>query len=314
MGAALYDSEPHYRDAIDRCAALLEPHLGLDIRAIMFADDSSDRINETRYAQPALFCTEYALATLWMQWGVSPHAMIGHSIGEYVAAHLAGVFSLADVVAVVAARGRLMQALPPGSMAAVHLPASELAPRLGGGVEIAAENAPGLCTISGAREAMADALRRLEARGVDCRPLHTSHAFHSSMMDPALPPFVALLQNVRLSPPTIPYVSNVTGTWITAEQATAADYYATHLRQPVRFEVVRSNPRGRSRTVLPGGRTGEYARHPDTGDAWRGAGRHHHVVVVSSAPAGRRHADNAGSGRQALAVGRRADMAGDACR
>jgi phthiocerol/phenolphthiocerol synthesis type-I polyketide synthase E len=236
MGAALYDSEPHYRDAIDRCAALLEPHLGLDIRAIMFADDSSDRINETRYAQPALFCSEYALATLWMQWGVSPHAMIGHSIGEYVAAHLAGVFSLADVVAVVAARGRLMQALPPGSMAAVHLPASELAPRLGGGVAIAAENAPGLCTISGAREAMADALRRLEARGVDCRPLHTSHAFHSSMMDPALPPFVALLQNVRLSPPTIPYVSNVTGTWITAEQATAADYYATHLRQPVRFE------------------------------------------------------------------------------
>jgi phthiocerol/phenolphthiocerol synthesis type-I polyketide synthase E len=236
MGAALYDSEPHYRDAMDRCAALLEPHLGLDIRAIIVADDSSGLINETRYAQPALFCTEYALATLWMQWGVSPHAMIGHSIGEYVAAHLAGVFSLADVVAVVAARGRLMQALPPGAMAAVHLPASELAPRLDGGVEIAAENAPGLCTISGASEPMADVLRRLEARGVECRPLHTSHAFHSSMMDPALPPFVALLQDIPLSPPTIPYVSNVTGTWITADQATAPDYYATHLRRPVRFE------------------------------------------------------------------------------
>jgi phthiocerol/phenolphthiocerol synthesis type-I polyketide synthase E len=236
MGAALYDSEPHYRDAMDRCAALFEPHLGLDIRAIIFADDSSDLINETRYAQPALFCSEYALATLWMQWGVSPYAMIGHSIGEYVAAHLAGVFSLADVVAVVAARGRLMQALPPGTMAAVHLPASELAPRLGDGVEIAAENAPGLCTISGAPEPMANVLRRLEARGVDCRPLHTSHAFHSSMMDPALPPFVALLQDIPLSPPSIPYVSNVTGVWITADQATAPDYYATHLRQPVRFE------------------------------------------------------------------------------
>jgi phthiocerol/phenolphthiocerol synthesis type-I polyketide synthase E len=236
MGAALYDLEPHYRDAMDRCAALFEPHLGLDIRAIIFADDSSDLINETRYAQPALFCTEYALATLWMQWAVSPYAMIGHSIGEYVAAHLAGVFTLADVVAVVAARGRLMQALPPGTMAAVHLPASELAPRLGDGVEIAAENAPGLCTISGATEPMANVLRRLEARGVDCRPLHTSHAFHSSMMDPALPPFVALLQDIPLSPPSIPYISNVTGAWITADQAMAPDYYATHLRQPVRFE------------------------------------------------------------------------------
>lgn len=235
MGAALYEAEPQYRNAIDRCAALLEPHLGLDVRIIIFADASRDLINETRYAQPALFCTEYALAMLWMQWGVSPHAMIGHSIGEYVAAHLAGVFSLADVIAVVAARGRLMQALPPGTMAAVHLPASELAPRLGGGVVIAAENAPGLCTISGASEPMADVLRRLEARGVDCRPLHTSHAFHSSMMDPALPLFVALLQDIRLSPPTIPYVSNVTGTWITADQATAPDYYATHLRQSVRF-------------------------------------------------------------------------------
>jgi phthiocerol/phenolphthiocerol synthesis type-I polyketide synthase E len=233
MGAVLYDSEPHYRDAMDRCAALLEPHLGLDIRSIIF---SGDLIGQTRYTQPALFCTEYALATLWMRWGVSPHAMIGHSIGEYVAAHLAGVFSLADAVSVVAARGRLMQALPPGTMAAVHLPASELAPRLGGGVEIAAENAPGLCTISGPSEPMADVLRRLEARGVDCRPLHTSHAFHSSMMDPALPPFLALLQDIPLSPPTIPYVSNVTGTWIRADQATAPDYYATHLRRPVLFE------------------------------------------------------------------------------
>ena len=131
MGAALCDSEPQYREAVDRCAALLQPHLGLDIRKIIFANDGDGLVNETRYAQPALFCTEYALATLWMRWGVSPRAMIGHSIGEYVAAHLAGVFSLADALAVVAARGRLMQALPPGTMAAVHLPANELAPLLG---------------------------------------------------------------------------------------------------------------------------------------------------------------------------------------
>lgn len=237
MGTALYDSEPQYRDAVDRCAALLQPHLGLDIREFIFANGGDDLINETRYAQPALFCTEYALATLWMHWGVSPRAMIGHSIGEYVAAHLAGVFSLADVLAVVAARGRLMQALPPGTMAAVHLRASELAPLLGSGVEIAAENAPGLCTISGAVESMAYLLRRLEARGIECRPLHTSHAFHSSMMEPVLRPFAALLRGVALSPPATPYVSNVTGTWITAEQATDPSYYADHLRKAVRFEA-----------------------------------------------------------------------------
>jgi len=237
MGAALYDSEPQYRDSVDHCAALLQPHLGLDIRKILFANDGDALVNETRYAQPALFCTEYALAKLWMHWGVSPQVMVGHSIGEYVAAQLAEVFSLADALAVVAARGRLMQALPPGTMAAVHLPAGELAPLLGRGVEIAAENAPGLCTISGPAEPVADLLRRLEARGAECRPLRTSHAFHSSMMDSALPPFAHVLRDLTLSRPTIPYISNVTGTWITAEQATNPDYYPAHLRQPVRFEA-----------------------------------------------------------------------------
>ena len=247
MGAALYDAEPQYQEAIDHCAALLQPHLGLDIRKIIFAKDGDGLVNETRYAQPALFCTEYALATLWMRWGVSPRVMIGHSIGEYVAAHLAGVLSLEDALAVVAARGRLMQALPPGAMAAVHLPASELAPLLGDRVEIAAENAPGLCTISGSVDSMADVLRHLEALGIECRPLQTSHAFHSSMMESALPPFALLVRGVALSPPIIPYISNVTGTWITADQATNPNYYAAHLRKPVRFEAgVRSLAADRS--------------------------------------------------------------------
>jgi acyl transferase domain-containing protein len=150
MGAALYDSEPQYRDAVDHCAVLLQPHLGLDIRKIIFANDGDGLVNETRYAQPALFCAEYALAMLWMHWGVSPHAMIGHSIGEYAAAHLAGVFSLADALAVVAARGRLMQALPPGTMAAVHLPANGLAPLLGDGGRSRPRTHPG-CARSQAR-------------------------------------------------------------------------------------------------------------------------------------------------------------------
>jgi phthiocerol/phenolphthiocerol synthesis type-I polyketide synthase E len=237
MGAALYRTEAVYRDAIDRCATLLEPHLGRDVRSVIFANDKDRSLDETRFTQPALFCIEYALATLWMQWGVAPRAMLGHSLGEYVAAHFAGVMSLRDALALVAARGRLIQEMAPGSMAAVHLPAAELRHWLDGGVDIAAVNAPGLCTITGPAAAITAVLSRLAASDIDCRELHTSHAFHSWMMEPALERFVAAFQGVTLSPPSIPYISNVTGTWITPEQATSPTYYAKHLRQPVQFEA-----------------------------------------------------------------------------
>ena len=237
MGAGLYRGESAYREAIDRCAALLEPQLGLDIRDVIFAEHGDAAINETRFTQPALFATEYALASLWMQWGVIPDAMLGHSIGEYVAAHLAGVLSLEDAISVVAARGRLMHALPRGTMAAVHLPAAELGRWLGDGVEIAAVNAHGLCTISGPPEPVADVLNRLNAEGIQSVSLQTSHAFHSGMMEAALAPFTSVLQDVALSPPAIPYVSNVTGTWITSEEATSPAYYATQLRRAVQFEA-----------------------------------------------------------------------------
>ena len=237
MGAGLYRSERAYRDAFDRCAALFEPHLGLDLRPVVLGE-AGGAIDETRLTQPALFAAEYALASLWASWGVVPAAMLGHSIGEYVAAHLAGVLSLEDAVAVVAARGRLMQALPAGSMAAVHLAAAELTRLLGAApdVELAAANAPGLCTVSGPGEAVARFLASIEARGIEARPLHTSHAFHSAMMAPALAPFTALLERIALAPPRIPYASNLTGTWITNEQATSPAYYAKHLRHAVRFE------------------------------------------------------------------------------
>jgi acyl transferase domain-containing protein len=235
MGAGLYGSEPEYQNALERCAKLLGPHLNLDIRDIIFAEAGSALINDTRFTQPALFCTEYALAMLWIRWGVSPRVMLGHSIGEYVAAHLAGVMSLPDALAVVATRARLMQSMASGGMATVHLPAASLARWLAPGVEIAAVNAPDLCTISGAVEPMAVVLQRLRADGIECRSLRTSHAFHSAMMEPVLAPFAQALRTVTLSPPTIPYLSNVTGTWITAEQATSPSYYARHLRQPVQF-------------------------------------------------------------------------------
>jgi len=219
MGASLHESEPVFAAAVDRCAGLLQRHLDLDIRDVLLSRDPAAAINETRLAQPALFVIEYALAQLWQSCGVHPSAMLGHSIGELVAAHLAGVMSLEDALAVVAARGRLMQALPPGSMAAVQLGASELQSRLLPGVEIAARNAPGLCTISGPKEPVAAMLAQLQQGGIESRALHTSHAFHSAMMEPVLEPFTRLLEGLSLAAPTIPYVSNVTGTCITAAQA-----------------------------------------------------------------------------------------------
>ena len=238
MGAGLYRGEPVYRDAIDHCAELLRGPLARDLRDVLFAPAGDTAIHQTRFAQPALFATEYALAMLWRQWGVRPAAMLGHSIGEYVAAHLAGVMSLDDALALVAARGQLMQALPPGGMAAVHLGADELAHRLEaaeGAVEIAAVNAPELCTIAGSAGALAACLARLQSAGIETRALHTSHAFHSSMMAPVLSPFTALVEKVALSAPTLPYVSNVTGQWITPQQATSPAYYAEHLRRAVKF-------------------------------------------------------------------------------
>jgi len=237
MGAELYRSEPVFRDAVDRCATLLQPALGRDLRALMFLEEHRAALDETHLTQPALFVTEYALASLWMVWGVQPQSMMGHSIGEYVAAHLAGVMSLADALALVATRGRLMQAMPAGSMAAVHLGAAELERWLVDGIEIAAVNTPTLCAVAGPTEAINALLARLGTQGIEARRLHTSHAFHSAMMDAALAPFIAAFDQIPLSPPKIPYISNLTGTWITPEQATSPDYYARHLREAVRFDA-----------------------------------------------------------------------------
>jgi phthiocerol/phenolphthiocerol synthesis type-I polyketide synthase E len=233
MGAGLYADAPVYREAIDECARLLEPHLGLDIRTAI--EGTHPGINETWLAQPALFLCEYALAQLWMSWGVKPAAMIGHSIGEYVAAHLAGVLTLADALALVAGRGRIMQAMAPGAMAAVHASRARAEPLIQGLAEIAAVNAPTLCAIAGQKTHIAEALRRLGQAGIETAELKTSHAFHSAMMEPALPEFRQVLEGVKLSEPAIPYISNVTGTWITGVEATSPEYWCRHLRGTVEF-------------------------------------------------------------------------------
>ena len=242
MAAGLYDSEPVFRKEVDACAKLLQPHLGFDLRDVLYPGDgpeeraeSSARLMQTEVTQPALFVIEYALARLWMAWGIQPHAMIGHSIGEYVAACLAGVFSLKDALALVAARGRLMQSVAPGGMLVVPLPEGEVTPLLSKDLSLAAVNSPGFCVVSGPNGAIDRLERELSAKQLACRRLQTSHAFHSAMMDPILDAFGAECRKVRFRSPNLRYISNLTGTWITDEQATSAGYWVRHLRGTVRF-------------------------------------------------------------------------------
>ena len=238
MARELYRDEASFRGDVDDCCVALMPHLGRDLRELLHAAEGSAEaalLRETHYTQPALFVIEYALARLWMRWGIRPAAMLGHSVGEYVAACLAGVFSLADALRLVAARGRLMQALPAGAMLAVPLTEAELTPLLGDTLSLAAVNSPAFCVASGPMGAIDELEKRLTARGVAARRLETSHAFHSAMMDPVLDAFAGEVAKVERHTPKIPFVSNVTGTWITAQQATDPVYWTQHLRQAVRF-------------------------------------------------------------------------------
>ncbi len=235
MSRELYQIEPTFRDLVDLCCEHLKPHLGLDLRHVLYSQEEHEQLKQTYISQSALFVTEYALAKLWMAWGVSPQVMIGHSIGEYVAACLAGVFSLEDALVLVATRGRLMQQLPHGSMLSVPLPEKEILPLLDEKLSLAANNAPSLCVVSGTTDAINDLQNCLWAQGVECRFLHTSHAFHSKMMNPILAEFTRAVKKANRKPPEIPFISNLTGTWITPEQATSASYWAEHLRSSVRF-------------------------------------------------------------------------------
>jgi phthiocerol/phenolphthiocerol synthesis type-I polyketide synthase E len=234
MGRDLYEREPTFRAAIDAGVELLMAETGADVRDLILGGDG-DRFSDTSLAQPALFLVEHALARLWMEWGVMPSAMIGHSIGEYVAACLAGVFSFEEGLRLVAGRGRVVAELPGGAMLAVQMAEEELRPRLGDGVSLAAVNAPSLCAVSGEEDEIGRLEAELGADEVPCRRLVVSHAFHSQMMEPALAPLQGLCEEVELRPPSIPFVSNVSGTWITQEEACDPAYWARHLRQPVLF-------------------------------------------------------------------------------
>jgi amino acid adenylation domain-containing protein len=240
MGLNLYRSERVFQNAIDTCADILTPILERDIRELIYPSVENltahtELLNQTNYTQPALFAIEYALAQLWQSWGIKPIATIGHSIGEYVSACLAGVFSLTDALKLVAARGKMMWDLPPGSMLSVRLSGREMESRLPKELAIAAYNSTALCVVSGPTKSVELLQQELEGAEIACRLLHTSHAFHSPMMMPVVAPFTQLVENVRLSPPLTPFISSVTGDWITEEQATNPHYWGEHLLKPVRF-------------------------------------------------------------------------------
>ncbi|HYO12244.1 MAG TPA: beta-ketoacyl synthase N-terminal-like domain-containing protein, partial [Thermoanaerobaculia bacterium] len=240
MARELYEEEPVFREELDQAAEILESHLGLDLREVLFpapaeAARAQRELQETRLTQPALFAVEHALARLWQSWGIAPESLLGHSVGELVAACLAGVFSLRDSLALVAARGRLMQGLPPGAMLAVSLPEAEVRPLLGDRLALAAVNAPGLVAVSGPEDAVEALAAEMAHRGIRARRLRTSHAFHSSLVEPVLAEWEREVRAVELQAPEIPFVSNLTGRFVTDEEATDPGYWVRHLRETVRF-------------------------------------------------------------------------------
>ncbi len=240
MTRGLYNNESAFRETVDECTGLLESHLGFNLRDVIYpgtaeAEAARLRLTQTEFAQPALFVVEYALARLWMSWGIRPSAFIGHSLGEYVAACLAGVFSLKDALMIVARRGQLMQELQPGKMLAVRGSPSIIDSLPINGVSLASVNSPSLFVLSGPSDAIDEAKAHLDQSGIGCTPLQVSHAFHSEMTDPMLDALRELVGSVERRSPQIPFISNVTGDWITAVDAMDPAYWVRHTRQTVLF-------------------------------------------------------------------------------
>ncbi len=297
MGRGLYETEPVFRAEVDRCAEILRPHLGVDLREVLYPgdapaeegeaapridlramlsrasagpDDAAERLNATSMAQAALFVVEYALAKQWMAWGVKPEAMIGHSLGEYVAAAVAGVFSLEDALMLVAERSRLIEELPEGAMLGLPMAEAEVLPLLRDGLAVGTVNGPGMTVVSGPVDAVSALETEMAGRGVACRRLPTRHAFHSPMMAPVAERLAELMRRVKLSAPEIPFVSNVTGTWIRAAEATDPGYWSRHLVGTVRFAEGMEALAGDGRRVMlevgPGQTLGTFVRQLDRGD------------------------------------------------
>ncbi len=242
MAKQLFEDEAVFRVHVEHCARALKPIIDLDIRELIYpgpdqdVEEAAEQLKRTEIAQLALFVIEYSLAKVWQSWGVNPSSMIGHSIGEFVAACLAGVIELHDCLKILHARASLMGSMPPGDMMAIALPRNEVEKLIeGSGVCLAASNAPQVTVVSGTSEDVTAFQKSLEQAEIQTFPLHTSHAFHSHMMEPILEPFIEAFDDIALNAPKIPFVSSQTGTWITDEQATSPQYWADQLRNAVRF-------------------------------------------------------------------------------
>ncbi|AOX04134.1 hypothetical protein BJP34_05260 [Moorena producens PAL-8-15-08-1] len=242
MGRQLYDTEPIFRQALDQCHQILQSYLEKPLKEVIYPQQPQDLktsdINQTAYTQPALFAIEYALFKLWESWGINPDVVMGHSVGEYVAATVAGVFSLEDGLKLIATRGRLMQQLPcEGEMVSVmtsELKVRQFLKTYTDKVAIAAINGPLSVVISGASEDIGVICDKLEAQGIKTKRLQVSHAFHSPLMEPMLAEFEAVAHQITYYHPKIPLISNVTGTKVDKSIATA-NYWVNHIRQPVKF-------------------------------------------------------------------------------
>ncbi len=263
MAHDLYETRAVFKQEVDRCARILEPHLGIDIRTVIYPDSRSweregkskgidlkkmlgapadaptdpeaAKLNRTLFVQPALFTIEYAMARFWQALGITADVIVGHSMGEYVAACLSGVMSLDDALRLIAVRAKLVDALPQGAMLAVMLSESELRPLLPGELSISLINGPSLCVVAGPVAAVAEFEKALSARSVICRHVQNAHAFHSRMLDPIVTAFEAEVRKVRLNEPKTPYISNVSGTWIKGGEATNPAYWASHANSTARF-------------------------------------------------------------------------------
>ena len=239
MGKGLYDKDKLFREIVDNCAEILKPHLDLDIRELLFPKDNNEesakKLEQTVYTQPALFLIEYALAQLLLSYDIKPYSMIGHSIGDYVAACLSGVFSLEDALYIIAMRARQMQNQKPGSMLSVRAGETEISKYLDNDICLAAINSPNLIVLSGPTEKIKETSVKLSEAKIENKVLFTSHAYHSTMMEPAIKPFVSEFSKIKLNKPNSPFISSLTGTWITDQEATDPNFWASQLRNTVRF-------------------------------------------------------------------------------
>ncbi len=240
MGRGLYETDAVFQETIDKCCKILEYILKFDLRTLLFPEpgqeeEATARLRQAAITPAALVVLEYALAQRLLATGVRPTAMLGHSLGQYLAATIAGVFKLEDVLLLVAERGRLVQSMPTGNMLALSLSEEDVLRQLPGDLSIAAINAPKQIIVSGPTDSIQRFAASMAGQRVACQLLPTSHAFHSAMLDPITIKAAEIVRKFELSKPTIPFLSNLTGTWITDEEATSPEYWAEHQRRAVRF-------------------------------------------------------------------------------